>query len=200
MGKTVFEKSSSGRRAFTLPPNDCPPEGLEQFITRKDPIGLPEIGEQDLVRHYVELAGKNYHIDKGMYPLGSCTMKYNPVINEELARLGGFTGLHPDQDAGDVQGALELMHGLERALSEICGMSAFTLQPAAGAHGEFTGMLIARDYFLDRGEKRKVVVVPDSAHLRVESGERRHLRFYAQDDSVERARTDRSGHPREGGR
>ena len=164
MGKTVFEKSSSGRRAFTLPPNDCPPEGLEQFITRKDPIGLPEIGEQDLVRHYVELAGKNYHIDKGMYPLGSCTMKYNPVINEELARLGGFTGLHPDQDAGDVQGALELMHGLERALSEICGMSAFTLQPAAGAHGEFTGMLIARDYFLDRGEKRKVVVVPDSAH------------------------------------
>ena len=164
MGKTVFEKSSSGRRAFTLPPNDCPPEGLEQLMTRKGPIGLPEIGEQDLVRHYIELAGKNYHIDKGMYPLGSCTMKYNPVINEELAGLGGFTGLHPDQDTGDVQGALELMHGLERALSEICGMSAFTLQPAAGAHGEFTGMLIARDYFLDRGEKRKVVIVPDSAH------------------------------------
>ncbi len=164
MGKTVFEKSSSGRRAFTLPPNDCPLEGLKQLITRKGPVGLPEIGEQDLVRHYIELAGKNYHIDKGMYPLGSCTMKYNPLINEELAGLGGFTGLHPDQDVGDVQGALELMHGLERALSEICGMGAFTLQPAAGAHGEFTGMLIARDYFLGRGEKRKVIVVPDSAH------------------------------------
>ncbi len=164
MGKTIFEKSSSGRRAFTLPPNDCPTEGLERLITRRGRIGLPEIGEQDLVRHYVELAGKNYHIDKGMYPLGSCTMKYNPVINEELARLAGFTGLHPDQDAGDVQGALELMYRLERALSEICGMSAFTLQPAAGAHGEFTGMLIARDYFIDRGEERKVVIVPDSAH------------------------------------
>ncbi len=164
MGKTIFEKSSSGRRAFTLPPNDCPTEGLERLITRRERIGLPEIGEQDLVRHYVELAGKNYHIDKGMYPLGSCTMKYNPVINEELARLVGFTGLHPDQDAGDVQGALELMYRLERALSEICGMSAFTLQPAAGAHGEFTGMLIARDYFIYRGEERKVVIVPDSAH------------------------------------
>jgi glycine dehydrogenase subunit 2 len=164
MGTTIFEKSSSGRRAFTLPPNDCPPEGLDALITRKGPLRLPEVGEQDLVRHYVELAAKNYHIDKGMYPLGSCTMKYNPVMNEELARLAGFTGLHPEQDPEDVQGALELMYHLERALSEICGMSAFTLQPAAGAHGEFTGMLIAREYFLDRGERRSIVVVPDSAH------------------------------------
>ncbi len=165
MSKTIFEKSSSGRRSFTLPENDCPSPAADKLVERTEPIGLPQMGEQDVVRHYVELASKNYHIDKGMYPLGSCTMKYNPVVNEEIARLEGFTGLHPLQDGEDVQGALELMYELERALSEICGMSAFTLQPAAGAHGELTGMMIARAYFHDRGEeKRKVVLVPDSAH------------------------------------
>jgi glycine dehydrogenase subunit 2 len=164
MSRTIFEKSKKGRVAYRLPVSDCPAEQLDLPIQRTSPLGLPEVGEQEVVRHYVELASKNYHIDKGMYPLGSCTMKYNPVINEELAALGGFTGLHPEQDGEDVQGALQLMYELERALCEICGMKAFTLQPAAGAHGELTGMMIARDYFRSRDERRKTVIVPDSAH------------------------------------
>jgi glycine dehydrogenase subunit 2 len=143
MSGTIFEKSKRGRKAYRFPANDCPTEGLDLPIERKSPLGLPEVGEQEIVRHYVELASKNYHIDKGMYPLGSCTMKYNPLVNEELASLEGFTGLHPGQDPDDVQGALQLMYELERALCEICGMNAFTLQPAAGAHGELTGMMIA---------------------------------------------------------
>ena len=164
MSRTIFEKSKKGRTAYRLPVNDCPTEGLDLPVQRTSPLGLPEVGEQEVVRHYVELASKNYHIDKGMYPLGSCTMKYNPVINEELAALDGFTGLHPGQEGEDVQGALRLMYELERSLSEICGMKAFTLQPAAGAHGELTGMMIARDYFRSRNESRKTVIVPDSAH------------------------------------
>jgi glycine dehydrogenase subunit 2 len=164
MSATIFEKSRAGRRAYRLPANDCPTAGMDLPRERSSPLGLPEVGEQDLVRHYVELASKNYHIDKGMYPLGSCTMKYNPIINEVLARLDGFTGIHPEQSVEDVQGALQIMYELERALSEICGMGAFTLQPAAGAHGELTGMMIARDYFQDRGDQRRTVLVPDSAH------------------------------------
>jgi len=164
MSRTIFERSRSGRRAYRLSANDCPPEGLDLPIRRRSPLGLPEVGEQDIVRHYIELASKNYHIDKGMYPLGSCTMKYNPLVNEELAALEGFLGLHPGQDGEDVQGALQLMYELERALSEICGMNAFTLQPAAGAHGELTGMMIARDFFRSRDERRSTVIVPDSAH------------------------------------
>ena len=164
MSRTIFEKSKSGRRAYRLPENDCPPEQLDLPIQRRSPLGLPEVGEQEIVRHYLELASKNYHIDKGMYPLGSCTMKYNPLINEELAALEGFAGLHPGQDGEDVQGAMQLMYELERALCEICGMNAYTLQPAAGAHGELTGMMIARDYFRSRNERRRTVIVPDSAH------------------------------------
>lgn len=164
MTETVFEKGRNGRRGYVVPENDCPAEGFDLPIQRKTPIGLPEMGEQDSVRHYVELASKNYHIDKGIYPLGSCTMKYNPLVNEEVAGLEGFTGLHPDQGEEDIQGALELVYRLESALCEICGMSAFTMQPAAGAHGELTGMMMARAYFKDRGEGRRVVLVPDSAH------------------------------------
>ncbi len=154
----------SGKSGNFIPENDCPEEGLNLLIQRKSAIGLPVVGEQDVIRHYVELASKNYHIDKGMYPLGSCTMKYNPVVNEEIAGLEGFTGLHPLQDEEDVQGALELMYRLEAALCEITGMSGFSLQPVAGAHGELTGMMIVRDYFRDRKENRKIVLVPDSAH------------------------------------
>ncbi|MBN1164521.1 MAG: aminomethyl-transferring glycine dehydrogenase subunit GcvPB [Candidatus Krumholzibacteriota bacterium] len=164
MSATIFEKGKNGKSHSYLPPHDCPLEKLDLPGRRKSALDLPVIGEQDLIRHYVELASKNYHIDKGMYPLGSCTMKYNPVVNEELARLEGFNGLHPLQDEEDVQGALELMYNLQEALCEICGMSAFTLQPAAGAHGELAGMMIARDYFRDRRENRKTVLVPDSAH------------------------------------
>ena len=154
----------SGKSGNFIPENDCPEEGLNLLIQRKSAIGLPVVGEQDVIRHYVELASKNYHIDKGMYPLGSCTMKYNPVVNEEIAGLEGFPGLHPLQDEEDVQGALELMYRLEAALCEITGMSGFSLQPVAGAHGELTGMMIVRDYFRDRKENRKIVLVPDSAH------------------------------------
>ena len=147
-----------------IPENDCPVEGIEEIVQRTAPMGFPQVGEQEVVRHYMDLASKNFHIDKGMYPLGSCTMKYNPLVNEHVARLEGFTGLHPAQDDEDVQGALELMFDLSRSLSEICGMSSFTLQPAAGAQGELMGMLIARAYFKDRGEDRDIVLVPDSAH------------------------------------
>ncbi|HEM46641.1 MAG TPA: glycine dehydrogenase subunit 2 [Alphaproteobacteria bacterium] len=165
MTKTIFEIGLNGRSGDYVPNSDVPEEGLDLPMERTGPIGLPSVGEQELVRHYMELASKNYHIDKGMYPLGSCTMKYNPLMNEELAGLEGFTGLHPGQAADDVQGALRLMHELERDLCEICGMSAFTLQPVAGAHGELTGMMIARDWFRDRGEDgRRTVIVPDSAH------------------------------------
>ena len=164
MSGTIFEKGASGRSGSYLPPSDCPACDPGIAAPRRGPIGLPRIGEQDLVRHYVELASKNYHIDKGMYPLGSCTMKYNPLVNEELARLEGFTGLHPAQAVDEVQGALELIYRLERDLCEITGMSAFSLQPAAGAHGELAGMMIARDWLRRRGERRATVLVPDSAH------------------------------------
>lgn len=164
MSATIFEKSRPGRRGYRLPANDCPVAKIDLPCPRTAPSGLPEMGEQDIVRHYVELAGKNYHVDKGIYPLGSCTMKYNPLVNEEIARLDGFTGLHPAQNDDDAQGALELLYRLERALAEITGMAAFTLQPAAGAHGELTGIMIARAYFADRGEKRTTVLIPDSAH------------------------------------
>jgi glycine dehydrogenase subunit 2 len=164
MSKTIFEKSKPGRRGYRIPENDCPLQKIELAGMRSVPMGLPEMGEQDIVRHYVELASKNYHVDKGIYPLGSCTMKYNPLVNEEIARLEGFAGLHPAQDEDDVQGALELIYRLERSLCEVSGMAAFTLQPAAGAHGELTGIMIARAYFADRDERRKIVLIPDSAH------------------------------------
>jgi glycine dehydrogenase subunit 2 len=164
MTRTIFEKGASGRSGSYLPPNDCPVDNLSLPSRRKGPVGLPSIGEQDIIRHYIELASKNYHIDKGMYPLGSCTMKYNPVVNEELAGLEGFSGLHPGQDVDDVQGALELMYLLQDSLCDITGMKAFSLQPAAGAHGELAGMMIARNYFLHRKEGRSTVLVPDSAH------------------------------------
>jgi glycine dehydrogenase subunit 2 len=164
MSATIFEKGAGGRSGTYIPANDCPLSDLGFEHPRSGEVGLPRIGEQDLIRHYVELASKNYHIDKGMYPLGSCTMKYNPVINEEVARLEGFGGLHPLQDEDDVQGALELMYELEADLCEICGMNAFSLQPVAGAHGELTGMMVARDWFRRAGDGRKTVLVPDSAH------------------------------------
>ena len=164
MSKTIFEKSRPGRRGYRIPENDCPVEKLDLEGKRKSPVGLPELGEQDAVRHYVELAAKNYHVDKGIYPLGSCTMKYNPLVNEEVARLEGFAGLHPAQDEDDVQGALEIINRLEGALCAVSGMFAFTLQPAAGAHGELTGIMLSRAYFADKGEKRRVVLIPDSAH------------------------------------
>ena len=125
---------------------------------------MPQLSELEVLRHYKELSDKNFCVESGFYPLGSCTMKYNPKVNEMLASLEGFTNLHPLQSDEDSQGALELMFKLQDALKTLTGMDYVTLQPAAGAHGEFTGMLIIKKYFEKRGEKRTKVIVPDSAH------------------------------------
>jgi len=160
----IFEISRPGRCAAVLPALDVPPTELPDTLVRDD-LPLPEVSEADLVRHYTRLSQKNYAVDIGYYPLGSCTMKYNPKINEEMARLPGFARLHPYQDAYIVQGALFLMYHLQEFLKEIGGFAAVSLQPAAGAHGELTGVLMMRAYHLDRGEDgRDVILVPDSAH------------------------------------
>jgi len=135
----------------------------EKFL-RKGRIGLPQISEVEVMRHYKELSDKNFCVETGMYPLGSCTMKYNPKVNELMANLEGFTNLHPLQSDEDSQGALELMYNLQESLKILTGMDSISLQPAAGAHGEFSGMLVIKKYFEKLGENRKKVIVPDSAH------------------------------------
>ena len=160
----IFEISKPGRCATSLPELDVPRAEAPQEMLRDD-LGLPEVSEGDLVRHYTHLSQINYGVDTGFYPLGSCTMKHNPRIHEALARLPGFAHLHPYQDEETVQGALFLMYTLQELLSEIGGFAGVTLQPAAGAHGELTGVLIMRAYHIDRGdEDRNVVLIPDSAH------------------------------------
>lgn len=164
----IFEKSSSGRRCFTLPACDVPEEPVTNFlpqnVLRKQEAKLPEVSEVDVVRHFTRLSQINFCVDTNFYPLGSCTMKYNPRINEDVSRLEGFTKLHPYQPIEQCQGILKLLYELEQILINISGMSAFTLQPAAGAHGELTGMLIIRAYLEKRGETRHKIIIPDSAH------------------------------------
>ncbi|MGZ4398168.1 MAG: aminomethyl-transferring glycine dehydrogenase subunit GcvPB, partial [Gaiellaceae bacterium] len=163
--KLVFEKSRPGRRAASLPRPDLPSASVPPELARKRPPRLPEIAEPDLVRHISDLADRNFGIDSGFYPLGSCTMKYNPRVNEQLAALPGFRDLHPHQLPEDAQGALELCWRLERILAEISGLDAVSLQPAAGSQGELTGLLLMRAYFEARGEtNRRKVIVPDTAH------------------------------------
>ena len=160
----IYEISRPGRHAVALPNLDVPPAELPGGLVRDD-LPLPEVSEMDLIRHYTHLSQMNYAVDVGFYPLGSCTMKYNPRINEEMARLPGFACLHPYQDESMVQGALFLMYYLQEFLREIGGFAASSLQPAAGAHGELTGVLMMRAYHLDRGDdQRDVILVPDSAH------------------------------------
>jgi len=164
---TIFEKSKKGRKAYTLPPYEFEDVGndIPKHFLRKDPPELPEVHELDVVRHYTELARKNYGVDVGFYPLGSCTMKYNPKMNEDLANLDGFKYLHPYQPEETTQGALKLMYHLKELLCEITGMDDMTLAPAAGAHGELTGMFIVRAFHDSKNDtKRKKVIVPDSAH------------------------------------
>jgi glycine dehydrogenase subunit 2 len=164
----IFERSSAGRIGYQLPPLEVPqvdpaatvPAGL----LRGEIDGLPEVSEVDVMRHFTRLSKWNYSVDEGLYPLGSCTMKYNPRINEEVVRLAGLAQLHPLQPADQVQGALALMWQLERALIAVTGMARVTLQPAAGAHGELTGMLMIRKALAARGEHRGKVLIPDSAH------------------------------------
>lgn len=161
--KTIFEKSSG---VAGIEFGECKLEGvIPESLLRKDPIGLPQLSELEVMRHYKELSDRNFCIEKGFYPLGSCTMKYNPKVNELLASLEGFANLHPMQSDEDSQGALELMYNLQEKLKYITGMDAVTLQPAAGAHGELTGMMVIKKYFETKGElNRTKVIIPDSAH------------------------------------
>ncbi|HKP89037.1 MAG TPA: aminomethyl-transferring glycine dehydrogenase subunit GcvPB, partial [Thermoleophilaceae bacterium] len=165
---TIFERSQEGRRAFTPPATDVPETPIEELLPaeaiRAAPPALPEIAEPEIVRHYNNLSKKNFDLDTGFYPLGSCTMKYNPKLNERVAALPGHARLHPLQDPEYAQGALELMWRLERALSEVAGLPHVSLQPSAGSHGELAGLLLTRAYHEDRGEERTKVLTPDTAH------------------------------------
>ncbi len=164
----LFETSRPGRRTEILPPSDVPERPLDAFIpvshrARSAPQ-LPELGELDVVRHYTNLSTLNMNIDANFYPLGSCTMKYNPKRNERLAALPGLAAQHPYQDESTLQGMFALLHEMQDDLAEIAGLHAVSLQPAAGAHGELTALLVAAAYFRDKGERRTKVLVPDSAH------------------------------------
>ena len=165
---TIFGKSDPGVRGTSVPKCDVPEIDLRKVIDdefiRKQPANLPEVSESEIVRHYVNLSTKNYHIDKGFYPLGSCTMKYNPKINEVLSSLDGFKGLHPDQPVETAQGALKLLFDLEGILKKITGMSRFTLQPSAGAQGELAGAMVMKKYHTCKGNNKEYILVPDSAH------------------------------------
>ena len=162
--KTIFEKST-GADGISVDVVDYNiKDYLPSDILREDSIGLPQLSELDVMRHYKELSDRNFCIEKGFYPLGSCTMKYNPKVNEYLSSLENFVNLHPIQDEEDSQGALELMYNLQEKLKYLTGMDYITLQPAAGAHGELTGMMIIKKYFEVKGENRTKVLIPDSAH------------------------------------
>lgn len=161
--KTIFEKSN-GVTGIELTDEKEVLTFLDKNFVREGEIGLPSVSELEAMRHYKELSDLNFCIEKGFYPLGSCTMKYNPKVNELLAGLEGFINLHPLSEDEDCQGALELMFKLQEALKKITGMDAVTLQPAAGAHGELTGMMVIKKYFEVKGEIRKKVIIPDSAH------------------------------------
>jgi glycine dehydrogenase subunit 2 len=165
---TIFEKSRPGRRAAALPDLDVPDRRLDELVPahllRRDPPELPEVSEPELIRHYNRLSRRNFDLDSGFYPLGSCTMKHNPRLNERVAALPGHAALHPLQAPERAQGALELMWRLQRALAEICGLPHVSLQPSAGAHGELAGLLLTRAYHEDNGELRHKVLTPDTAH------------------------------------
>ena len=161
----LFERSRAGRGMDLLPGCDVPEADFAEGLLRQEAPKLPELAEIDLGRHYTELAKETHGVNDGFYPLGSCTMKYNPRINEEMSSLPGFTAIHPLQPENSVQGALQVMYETEKLLGEITGMDSITLQPAAGAHGEYTGLLLIRNYHLSRGDKgRTKIIVPDSAH------------------------------------
>ena len=166
--KLIFELSRPGRKGYSLPKNSYGTDGCKEIpagLRRGEPADLPEVSELDVVRHYTNLSTKNFGVDTGFYPLGSCTMKYNPKIDEEVAAHPGFLNLHPLQKEETVQGALELYYNLQKMLAELAGLEEFTLNPYAGAHGELTGLMVMRSYHRSRGdEKRTKVIVPNSAH------------------------------------
>ncbi len=165
--KLSFELSREARKAYSLPELDVPASrfiGMPKKYLRKSLLRLPELSEPDVIRHFTNLSGLNYHIEKGMYPLGSCTMKYNPKINEEIVRLSGLANLHPLQPEETVQGAFEILYELQNYLAEISGMDDVSLQPVAGAHSELASLLIVSKYFSKKGDKRTKILIPDSAH------------------------------------
>jgi glycine dehydrogenase subunit 2 len=165
--RTIYEKSVPGRRAAQIPVDEGGP-ALDELIParflREQPPALPEVSEPEIIRHYNGLSRRNFDLDTGLYPLGSCTMKYNPRLNERVAALPGHAGLHPAADESEVQGALELMHLLEQALAEVCGLPHVSLQPSAGSQGELAGLLLTRAYHEDRGRSPGKVLTPDTAH------------------------------------
>ena len=165
--KLIFDLSKAGRQGYSLPVNrwEQSVSELPAGLQRAEAPALPEVSELDVVRHYTNLSQMNFGVDSGFYPLGSCTMKYNPKINEEMAALPGFVALHPHQPASTSQGALALYYNVQKSLSEIAGLHEFTLNPFAGAHGELTGLMVIRTYHEKRGDlKRTKIIVPDSAH------------------------------------
>ncbi len=163
--KLIFEIGAKGRGLSLLPECDVPEVGLPEDLRREIEADLPHLSETELSRHYTRLAERTHGINNGFYPLGSCTMKYNPKVNDEAALLNGFTKIHPLQDESSIQGCLAAYKMLSDSLCEITGMDAFSMQPAAGAHGEFTGLLLIKAYHMDRGDtKRTKIIVPDSAH------------------------------------
>jgi glycine dehydrogenase subunit 2 len=168
MEKLLSEISDAGQAGYSIPEVDVPLKPIDSLLPkelrREEAPGLPQVSEVDIRRHFTRLSQLNYALTTQFYPLGSCTMKYNPTVNEKIANLPGLKNLHPYQPESTLQGVLEILHGLQTSLCEIAGMDAFTLQPAAGAHGEFTALLMIRNYFLARGEKRTKIIVPDSAH------------------------------------
>jgi glycine dehydrogenase subunit 2 len=165
---TIFERSKPGRRAATLPELDVPERPLDELIPdrlrREAAPQLPEVSEPEIVRHYNRISRRNFDLDTGLYPLGSCTMKHNPRLNERVAALPGHARLHPAQDPMRAQGALQLMWLLQESLAELCGLPYVSLQPSAGSHGELAGLLLTRAYHDDRGERRAKVLTPDTAH------------------------------------
>jgi len=165
--KLIYEKSQPGRRASSIPrPEGLPEPEVPEGLRRAEPPRLPEVPEFELIRHFTELSTRNFGVDTGFYPLGSCTMKYNPRVNERLVTLPGFANLHPHQEEDGAQGALELEWRLQQILAEVTGLDAVSLQPAAGSQGELTGLMLVRAYFEDKGEsqQRRKVVIPDTAH------------------------------------
>ncbi|MFC1568521.1 aminomethyl-transferring glycine dehydrogenase subunit GcvPB [Candidatus Margulisiibacteriota bacterium] len=164
----IFEKSSPGRKAYSLPDLDVPEAKIDDLVPKdliRKELNLPELSEVDVIRHFTNLSKKNFGVDSGFYPLGSCTMKYNPKVNEEIAKLPGFTDIHPYQPAEEVQGILGLLYNFEQYLCAIFGYDAFTFQPAAGAHGELTALLMIKAYHEDKENKQKnVIIIPDSSH------------------------------------
>ena len=166
--KLIFELSHEGRIGHVLPGLDVPVQPLDSLIPqgllRETPADLPQAAENEVVRHYINLSNLNHHVDKAFYPLGSCTMKYNPKINEQVAALEGFASLHPEQPEVSAQGALELMYELQEYLLELSGFSGISLQPAAGAHGELVGLMLIQKYHQMKGRTRNTILVPDSAH------------------------------------